>query len=113
MITVDGFKVGYMYRDEPDNEQDSGWVFTAGQESQAYMDDADHHGIYDVNTIANYDPDIIPFLDAPAGMAFERQGPSGRFVQVGGEPWSLGRSKLCLRRNGPRRVFQSLKTITR
>src|SRR5215813_4129016 len=74
MITVEGRKVGYMYREEPCNYQDSGWVFTAGQESQGYMDDADNHGIYDVNTIANYDPAILPFLDAPAGTAFEREG---------------------------------------
>ena len=74
MITVEGRKVGYMYREEPRNDQDSGWVFTAGQESQGYMDDADNHGIYDVNTIANYDPDIIPFIDAPAGTAFEPRG---------------------------------------
>lgn len=87
MITVEGGKVGYMYRDDPRNEQDSGWVFTAGQESQRYMDDANNHGIYDVNTIANYDPDIIPYLDAPVGTAFERQGPSGGFTQVAGEAW--------------------------
>ena len=48
MITVEGRKVGYMYRDEPRNKQDSGWVFTAGDESQAYMDNADNHGIYDI-----------------------------------------------------------------
>jgi hypothetical protein len=87
MITVEGRKVGYMYREEPRNDQDSGWIFTAGQESQAYMDDAANHGLYDVNTIANYDSDIIPFLDAPPGTQFERQDPSNQFVQVGGEPW--------------------------
>jgi hypothetical protein len=90
MITVDGQKVGYMYREDPRNDQDSGWVFTAGQESQAYMDDAANHGIYDINTIANYDPDIVPFLDAPPGTAFERESPSSRFVQVQGEPWEQG-----------------------
>jgi hypothetical protein len=90
MITVEGHKVGYMYREERRNDQDSGWVFTAGQESQEYMDDAENHDIYDVNTIANYDPDIIPFIDAPAGTAFEREAPSGGFVQVAGEPWEPG-----------------------
>jgi hypothetical protein len=88
MITVEGCKVGFMYREEPRNRQDSGWVFTAGQESPTYMDDAANHGIYDVNTIANYDPDVIPFLDAPAGTAFEREDPSGPLVQVEGEPWN-------------------------
>lgn len=87
MITVEGRKVGYMYREEPHNNQGSGWVFMAGMESQEYMDDADNIEIYDVNTIANYDPEIIPFIDAPTGTAFERQRASGRLVQIAGEPW--------------------------
>jgi len=82
MITVEGLKVGYMYRHEPHNEMDSGWVFTAGRESQAYMDETDNHGVYDVNTIANYDPAIIPLLDAPEGSAFERDPASQKFVRV-------------------------------
>lgn len=90
LITVEGRKVGYMYRTDPDNDQDSGWVFTAGEESLAYMDEAANHGVYDVNTIANYDPDIIPVLDAPIGSAFERQGRSRRLVQVEGDPWEPG-----------------------
>ncbi|MGY3333604.1 hypothetical protein ACVILI_006681 [Mesorhizobium sp. USDA 4775] len=36
------------------------------------MSDANNHAIYDVNTIANYDPKIIPLLDAPVGSAFIR-----------------------------------------
>jgi hypothetical protein len=76
-----------MYREEADNELDSGWRFISGGESQAYLDDVANHAIYDVNTIANYDPDIIPFLDAPAGSAFARQGRSRGFVQVEGERW--------------------------
>ena len=69
-IVVDGARVGYMYREDPDFPQDSGWRFLAGDESDAYMDDPDHHGIYDVNTIANYDPAIIPLLDASVGAVF-------------------------------------------
>lgn len=73
MITVRGKPVGFMYREiAPDNEMDSGWRFMSGLEDQDYMDDADNHGVYDVNTIANYDPTIIPFLDAPPGSVFER-----------------------------------------
>lgn len=73
-ITVDGARVGYMTRDEPSRREDSGWLFVAGDETQDYMDDAKNFEVYDVNTIANYDRDIIPFLDAPAGSAFERIG---------------------------------------
>jgi len=38
-ITVDGCPVGYMYRDRPHNEADTGWRFVAGDESSDYMDD--------------------------------------------------------------------------
>ena len=38
--------------------------------------------LYDVNTIANYDPEIIPFLDSPPGSAFERDAQTGEFVAV-------------------------------
>src|SRR5262245_22095741 len=87
MITVEGLPVGYMFRDKSDHEDDSGWQFVSGKESEKYMNDPANHGIYDVNTIANDDPDIIPFLDAPVGCGFERQGKSGKFVQVEGKPW--------------------------
>src|SRR5262249_30239665 len=71
-ITVDGRLVGYMYREGPAHDLDNGWRFLAGDESPEYMADADNHGVYDVNTIANLDTAIIPLLDAPEGSAFER-----------------------------------------
>jgi hypothetical protein len=71
-ITVDGEQVGFMYREPPDNSIDSGWRFFAGTESQEYLDDPENLAMYDLNTIANYDPEIIPLLDAPIGSAFER-----------------------------------------
>ena len=56
-ILVDGRKVGYMYREMPDPEKeypDSGWTFTAGDETQEYVDNPDNWAIYDVNTLCNY-----------------------------------------------------------
>jgi hypothetical protein len=71
-IMVDGSKVGYMYREQPDYDGDSGWRFTAGNESDEYMDNSNNSGVYDLNTICNADPDIIEFLNAEVGSAFER-----------------------------------------
>ena len=71
-ITVEGRKIGYCYREEPDGGWDSGWRFTAGDESDEYMDDPNNAGIYKLNTICNDDPDIIPLLNTPAPCAFER-----------------------------------------
>jgi hypothetical protein len=86
MITVEGRKVGYMYREQPDFAEDSGWRFFSGKESQEYLDDPGHTAIYDVNTIANYDAAIIPLLDSQVGSAFERRGLFGKFVAVPFEP---------------------------
>ena len=80
-ITVEGCKVGYCYREKPDGDWDSGWRFTAGDESDAYMDDPNNAGIYALNTICNDDPDIIPLLRTPAPCAFERDG-NGMFQQI-------------------------------
>ncbi len=73
MILIDGQPVRYMYREIPDCEHDSGWRFFSGRESQEYADDPTHFARYDVNTVANYDQSILPFLDAPPGSAFERE----------------------------------------
>jgi hypothetical protein len=80
-IVVDGCKVGYCYREPPESEDDSGWRFFAGDEELAYLENADNLGLYEVNTIANYDEAIIGVLDYPAGCAF-RLAPSGAFEPV-------------------------------
>jgi hypothetical protein len=82
-ITVEGRKVGYMVREQPARKEDSGWRFFAGDEDQAYIDDLRHTQIFAVNTIANYDPDIIPYLDTPAPCAFEKIPGTGKYKRVG------------------------------
>ncbi|MEO1652907.1 MAG: DUF2185 domain-containing protein [Bacteroidota bacterium] len=84
-ITVDGLKVGYMYREKPDNDQDSGWRFFSGEEDDAYVNDLDHVALYDVNTIAHYDRAIIPWLESPYGSAFGRNK-NGLFEEESFDP---------------------------
>jgi len=80
MITVEGHKVGYMYREDADFKEDGGWRFLSGYEDDAYMENPDNLGVYDVNTIANYDPDIIPFLDRPVGTRIARETPDSPLI---------------------------------
>lgn len=79
-ITVGGELVRYMVREAPMDPQLGGWMFMAGTETDDEIADPDCVEIYDVNTIANYDPDIIPFLGAPVGSAFERRNNVGPLV---------------------------------
>lgn len=80
-ITVEGFKVGYCYREKADDAWDSGWRFCAGDESDAYINDPGYLGIYKLNTICNYDTDIINLLQTTAPCAFLRDA-NGIFVQI-------------------------------
>jgi hypothetical protein len=82
-ITVKGYKVGYMYREEPDDELDNGWRFMSGVETQEYMDNPENHSMYDLNIIANYDPEIIPFIELPIGTECERDR-NGLLVEIKG-----------------------------
>jgi hypothetical protein len=71
-ITKDGLPVGYMHREEKEDEFDSGWRFYSGTEDDAYVEDAENIMLYDLNTIANLDRAILPILKKPIGTEWER-----------------------------------------
>ncbi len=80
-IVVDGAKVGYMYREAPDHDTDSGWRFIAGDEEEDYMNNSDNFGIYHLNLIANIDADIVQYLAGPTGSEFLRDE-NGELVPI-------------------------------
>lgn len=81
-MLVDGKKkVRYMYREEPDNTQDSGWRFFCGEEDSAYIAGPENIGIYDISTIINLDESVCPYLELPAGTVLAR-GERGYFKRV-------------------------------
>jgi hypothetical protein len=71
-ITVEGMPVGYMYREAPGDENDSGWRFLSGTETQEYIDNPANSMMFEVNVVANYDPGIIPYLNLPVGTELEK-----------------------------------------
>lgn len=72
-ITKKGYKVGYMYREQPDEvTPDSGWRFLAGDEDDEYINNPNNLHIFALNTICNYDRDIIPYLKSEVGSAYIR-----------------------------------------
>ena len=81
-ITVEGMKVGYMYREQSNVDSDSGWRFFSGTESQAYVDNPGNTSFFSVNTIANYDPAIIPYLDSSIGSELERREGAKGFKEI-------------------------------
>lgn len=81
-MLVDGKKkVRYMYREEPDNAEDSGWRFFCGEEDNAHIADPENIGIYDISTIIDLDESVCPYLELPSGSALAR-GERGYFKRV-------------------------------
>ena len=83
-IMVEGRPVGYMYRQSPNYAADSGWTFMSGSESQEYANDPDNWAIYELNTVANYDRAIIPYLQSPVGTRLDRVPETAEFQPVNG-----------------------------
>jgi len=82
MILKDGMKVGFMYREEPFDEEDSGWRFLSGMETEDYLDNDENSKAIGVNAVANYDPAIIPYLNSKRGISLERVEGSERFNEL-------------------------------
>ena len=81
MISQNGLPIGFMYREEPFDEEDSGWRFLSGTESEEYLDEENNSKAISVNAVANHDPAIIPYLRKPEDTAWERTTDSDEFTQ--------------------------------
>jgi hypothetical protein len=81
-VMLDGRPVGTMLRDVAAGPEDSGWLFMAGDESQQYLDDAKNLAVYDVNTVADRDPSIVPYLYALPGQCFDRDPRTRQLVEA-------------------------------
>ncbi|MFW3001145.1 DUF2185 domain-containing protein [Pseudomonas aeruginosa] len=79
----EGKAVGYLYREAPEEENDSGWRLMAGDESDDYMNTAGTTAYVSLGSVLNADDSILPLLDAPPGRAFERLA-DGSFIEVQG-----------------------------
>ena len=84
LVAKERRKIRFMYREQPDGEHDSGWRFFSGVEDQTYADDPSNFAIYAVTTIAEIDPDVVPFLNSPPPCAFERESDDTPFHESSG-----------------------------
>lgn len=71
-ILEDGWKVGYMCREEALNEHDSGWSFVAGNEDDDYINDSKNIALLMLYQVCQIDPDIWNYIDKPTGTKLIR-----------------------------------------
>jgi hypothetical protein len=79
-IMTEGKKVGYMYREEPEEDLDSGWRFLSGEEDDSYLDIDDNYGVFDVDAVVKVDALVRNYIHLPIGTELERDG--GKFVII-------------------------------
>lgn len=72
-VIEEGCKIGFMERDEPVNENDSGWMFMAGDEDEEYTNDADNIKLLSVGYVwQNIDKAIWKYITEPVGSSLVR-----------------------------------------
>jgi hypothetical protein len=63
-----------MYREQPEDDFDSGWRFLSGEEDDQYMEDEQNSFITDVDMVIVLDAAIRHYLHLPFGTELERVG---------------------------------------
>jgi len=81
-VMEEGKTIGYLYREEPEDDTDSGWRVFSGEESQEYADEPTNFSMYNASTIIEREPMVVRCLDSQYPIAFERDPVSGKFLKV-------------------------------
>ena len=81
-VLEDGAPVGYLYREVPDNDDDSGWRFTANDESDDYINDSANVALVSLGAVLSVDARFIRLLDSPAGSAYAFDHKTQQFMAV-------------------------------
>ena len=81
-IMNEGFKVGRLYKEKPEDEDDTGWVLLSNYESQEYMDDSSNMQFIAIGKILNIDDSFIHLLNEPIDSEFERDAVTNSFYSI-------------------------------
>ncbi len=71
-ITKEGWKVGYMVRNESLDEQDSGWQFLAGNEDEGYLESPENIELLNIASVCEFDSAILKYLYNPVSTQLIR-----------------------------------------
>jgi hypothetical protein len=86
MCMENGNIIRFLYREEPDNEQDSGWRMFTGLESDEYNSDSKNISLLNIYYLLDKDPTLLKPLKGDYGSAYERNEKDKPWRKV--EDWS-------------------------
>lgn len=74
--------IRFMYREEPENDEDSGWRMFTGLEDDDYTNNPENIEIINVGYLLDKDPTLLEPLKNGYGVAFERDGDGAKWEKV-------------------------------
>ena len=88
MCFEQGEVVRFLYREKPDNKEDSGWRMFTGHEPPDYLDDPKNTRVPAVGFMLDRDPSLLEPLKEGIGAVFEREDKAAPWHRV--TDWSPG-----------------------
>jgi hypothetical protein len=77
--------IRFLYRQEPDRDEDSGWRMFTGLENDEYANDPENIKIINIGYLLNKDPGLLEPLKNGYGVAFERKSKKAKWKKI--EDW--------------------------
>ena len=74
--------VGYIYKEEPSKDEDSGWHIMSGNEDDSYANNSANFQYIAIGVILNKDDSFIHLLDEPIGSEFARDEVTKTFFKI-------------------------------
>jgi hypothetical protein len=78
----DGVQVGFAFRTESDDPQDSGWNFWSGEETEEYVKDSDNFSRFPLQHFLELDESLEEILDAEIGTSWERDSETDSWIEA-------------------------------
>ena len=70
-ILYESSKIDYLYREESDNENDSGWRFLSNNKNDDYVNNPKNVSCVSLGAVLRQDDSVLDLLEPPIGSAFE------------------------------------------
>lgn len=81
-VMVDGKQIGYLYREAPRDDLDSGWRVFSGEETDDYLEESGNFALYNAATVLECSPIIRALLGFDFPVEFEYNQDAGQFVRL-------------------------------
>ncbi len=81
LIGPEGVPVGFAFRTEATNKQDSGWNFWSGEETEDFVKNSANFAKHPLHHFTSLDESLHEIIDAEVGTAWERDPDTDSWIE--------------------------------